>query len=303
MKYERSILTRRNLPTVEFSPTYDGQLLRFPHKNKQKFHGEYDQLRYNSILETVSSLHISVDVWPYYNLEDDFYQYNSLGYRTHEFNNLSNLFDITIGCCCVEGLGLRHYETWVYHYEQDTGRQLINLGKGGTGCNYINMNLVAWLKNYPHPKRVIIFWPEPTTRTVFRKDGTFSNLTFGNKRIHPIVTNADERINLWYHAELQENSISSNEFVSTYNNTNIILTSNNISVMNCFSSVYWKEEDVTEIGNLTNTSTKYINYNNVDGGWAKFRDYEYFPAADMTHHGLQHQKPITEQILKFYENT
>jgi hypothetical protein len=303
MKYERSILMRRKLPTVEFSPTYDGQLLRFPHKDKQKFHGEYDQLRYNSILETVTALNIPKEIWPYYTVEEDFYQYNSLGYRTHHFDNLSDTFDIAIGCCCVEGLGLRHTETWVHHYEQDTGRQVINLGKGGTGCNYININLLGWLRDYPYPKRVIIFWSDPTTRTVFSENKSFSNLNYGNKRIHPVTTKSDERINLWYNAELQESIISSNEFILTYNNTNIILKNSGITVMNCFPSVYWREEDAHRVAEMTETQTHYINYNNIDGGWATFRDYQYFPAADMTHHGPQHQKPITEQIRKFYENT
>lgn len=303
MKYERSILMRRHAPTTEFYPTYDGNVLKFSQTDKQKFHGEYDAQRYSSIIKTVSRLDISEKVWPYYDLEDDFYRYNSFGYRTYEFNNLPESFDIVIGCCCVEGLGLRQTETWWHHYEQITNRQVVNLGKGGTGCNYININLSAWLANYKLPDRVIIFWSDPTIRTVFRENKSFANLNYGNPRIHPVLTESDERINKWYKAELQEKIISSNEFVLTYINTNVMLKNNNISVKNFFPSIYWTEENVRDIEQLTNIDAYYLNYNNVDGGWAKFRDYQYFPAADMTHHGIQHQIPITNQIIKVYENT
>lgn len=303
MKYERSIIMRRQLPTVNFHTSYTGQVLKFPQTGIQSFHNEYDKQRYNSVVNIVKSLNISNETWPYYHIEDDFYRYNSFGYRTYEFDNLHESFDITIGCCCVEGHGLRQNETWTHFYEQNTGRQLINLGKGGTGCNYINLNLVAWLLNYPHPKRVIILWSDPTVRTVFRKDGSFTHLNYGNPRINPTVTESDEKINLWYRAELQDNLISSNEFIFTYINTNLILRQSNIQVQNFFPSIYWKSQDVIIIEELTKIETHYIDYNNKDGGWAKFRKYHYFPAADMTHHGLQHQQPIANQIIKVYENT
>lgn len=303
MKYERSILMRRNLDTFNFNPSYTSDLLPFPHYGQRKFHSEYDRQRYSSILNTVKALDISEDVWPYYNLEDDFYHYNSVGYRTYEFDNLPESFDIAIGCCCVEGLGLRKNETWVHHYEQITNRKVINLGKGGTGCNYINMNLSAWLLNYIHPKRIIIFWSDPSARTIVRKNGTFITLQYGNQRITSTEHDSDEKLNSWYNAELQDSTISSNEFILTYINTNLMLKHNNISAENFFPSIYWKREDVELVGNLTKTITHYIDYNNVKDGWAKFRDYQYFPGADMTHHGFQHQKPIAIQISNVYENT
>lgn len=303
MKYERSILQRRTLPTVEFTTSYTGKLLTFSHEHNQKFHNEYDAERYKSVLKIATDMDISEEIWPYYHIEDNFYQYNSFGYRTYEFDYLDNSFDIAIGCCCVEGLGMRYKETWAHHYENFTGRQLINLGKGGTGCNYININISAWLTHYPQPKRIIIFWSDPTSRTVFRSNGDFTTLQYGNQRIHPTINQSDEKINSWYKAELQDRLISSNEFILTYINTNIILRQNNISVKNFFPSIYWSEETVEKIGQLTKTTPHYLSYNNTEGGWAKFRNYQYFPAADMTHHGLQHQKPIATQIIKTYENT
>ena len=118
MKYERSILIRRTLPTVEFAPSYFGQVLKFPHQGVRKFHNNYDSERYQDVVKLVSDLEISEEIWPYYHLEEDFYKYNSFGYRTYELDELQKSFDIAIGCCCVEGLGLRQEETWVHHYEK-----------------------------------------------------------------------------------------------------------------------------------------------------------------------------------------
>ncbi len=255
------------------------------------------------VVKLVSDLEISEEIWPYYHLEEDFYKYNSFGYRTYELDELQKSFDIAIGCCCVEGLGLRQEETWVHHYEKNTGRQLVNLGKGGTGSNYININLTAWLSHRRRPDRVIIFWSDPTSKTVFRDNGDFTTLQFGNQRIHPVVTDGDENINKWYKAELQDRGISSNEFVLTYMSTNVMLHSSGIDVRNFFPSIYWKEEDVRSIEQFTNTQAHYLDYNNVSGGWSSFRDYQYFPSSDMTHHGWQHQKPIATKIGEIYENT
>lgn len=294
---------RRHLELDVFSPRKNWNIPSFPRRGACKFHNTYDELRYQEMLQHVISLDIPEDVWPYRDIEEDFYHFNSQGYRTYEWVNVASKYDLTIGCCCVEGVGVRKQEHWTTLYEQNTNRQLVNLGKAGVGASYIHHTLMAWLQHppveLPMPERVFIFWPEPSIHSVLREDDSWALLNYGNQRIHPEHFSSDQVYNIEYQQVLSSPVVYSNNFLMHFLSTHMMLRATNSKVYNIFPSTSWKPEDVSHIENITNVPCVYVSLNNTEGGWGKFQDYQYFPGADATHHGWQHQYPLYKSIILF----
>lgn len=291
-KYLKSISIRKTLGWNDIDITRKIELYDYStygHVGGKKFHSLYDEERYQEVLNTVTALQIPEDVWPYYTLEEDFYQYNSLGYRTHDFNTLPERFDLVIGSREVEGLGIRAKESWWYFYEQQTNRCLVNLGKAGISNTMMRWNLQAWMKTQVAPENIFIFWTEPSIESYVRKDGSIVNLCYGNQR------SGDNNIDSIYQYHIKDAGNWSNQFLDCFLSTNMMLS--NCRVHNIFSDLYWDAEVVADLSKNTGILTHYISMNNTTGGWAMFQNYNYFPAADMTHHGWQHQKPLLESIL------
>lgn len=295
-KYFRSIQIRRNSELDDMNFTWNPTLLYdyqryLGHHGVRPFHGIYDEERYHQVRETVKQLQIDGDTWPYYEIEPDFYRYNKLGYRTHEFHELPDQFDLVIGAEDVEGVGLRAEETWVHLYEQQTGRTLVNLGKAGCSNIMMKWNLQAWMMSKAVPSRILIFWTEPSRESYHQTQGLISTLCYGNQRCDDVM------VNTRYQQHLQDARNWSNHFLDIYTNTNLMLTPRT-QVYNFFSNLYWKESDVHNIMDITQIPATFLSWNNQHNGWAKFQNYNYFPAADMTHHGWQHHKAILKNILE-----
>jgi len=86
------------------------------------------------------------------------WQYNSLGYRTHE--QVKNPHIDVAGCSLTEGVGLAEVEeTWPRQLEEQLGTQVINLGKGAANAEFVSQNLSLWLDHY-QPTTVIAQWPQ-----------------------------------------------------------------------------------------------------------------------------------------------
>ena len=84
--------------------------------------------------------------------------YNSFGYRTHEFDNITDRHIVVGGCSHTEGVGLHLEQTWVKKLEKELDAQIINLGVGGSNAEFVSQNLSLWLENYK-PLAVIAQWP------------------------------------------------------------------------------------------------------------------------------------------------
>ena len=295
-KYPRSILIRRTLEQddIHFSwhpaTLYDYNRHQ-GHHDTTRFHSRYDEERYHQVRDIVQGLQIDDQTWPYYEIESDFYRYNQQGYRTHEFHRLPDQFDLVIGAEEVEGIGLRAEETWVHLYEQQTGRTLVNLGKAGCSNIMMKWNLQAWMMSRPTPARVMIFWTEPSRESYRLEGGKMATLCYGNQRC------GDAMVDGIYQYHLQHVKNWSNHFLDIYMNVNMML-SPRTQVYNFFSNLHWKESDVHDIVDITQTPAAFFSWNNQSGGWAKFQDYQYFPAADMTHHGWQHQQGVLDGVLE-----
>ena len=112
--------------------------------------------------------------------------FNSYGYRTHEFDNISQHIVVS-GCSLTEGHGLHHYQTWAAQYENAVGITLYNLAKGCSSADFVSQVLQNWI--YTHkPQLVIAQWPNP-----------FRSLTWNNSLAKfSLPTDFDEiyRVNL-----------------------------------------------------------------------------------------------------------
>ena len=290
---------------TNFNPSYKPSVLfdyasYYNQKGKQKFHGSYDQQRWEQFSEKTKALGIEPSVWPYYEIEDDFYSFNSLGYRTYEFSELKEgQFDLALGCSYVEGLGLRQHETWLHHYEKLSGVKLVNLGKGGASNTATKFNLVAWLLGkFPKPRKIIVLWTEPSRDTFVRESGSYVSLNPGWNKIWEIFNYSDEVINSLYQTSLNHNSIWSNKFVDVYTTVNLIAKSSNIELYNFFPDFFWNKAFTDILEEHTKFSGTIVDFN-VPGGWKRFSDgVNIYPAADGVHHGWQHQLPVATQIYK-----
>ena len=90
------------------------------------------------------------------------YKFNSLGYRTKEFNNLHmDPYMLVFGCSYTEGVGLFEEEIWCNHLAGYLKLDLRNLAKAGTGPDIINFNTQLFKRSgFVKPKLVIIQWPQ-----------------------------------------------------------------------------------------------------------------------------------------------
>lgn len=291
--------------SIEFKPSYISTQLfdysiSYGHQGKNQFHGSYDQERYYKFLDYVKSLGVDSNVWPYYNIEEDFYTFNSMGYRTYEFDDLgSGTFDLALGCSYVEGLGLRQSETWLSHYEHLAHTRLVNLGKGGGSNTLIKLSLLSWLSgSYPKPRKIIVLWTEPSRDTFVREGGSFVSLNPGWNEIHHLLYDSDNVINTMYQTSLRSNVMWSNRFVDLFTTVNLLAKSLSIPLYNFFPDLFWTEDDLEKVKVHTNFTGHLLKFDNVSDGWMDFKGTKIHPAADGVHHGPQHQLPIAKNIFK-----
>lgn len=291
--------------SIHFTPSYTPKELFnyakfYGHEGKNQFHGTYDEERYHKFLALVEEQKITDDVWPYRSIDEDFYSFNTFGYRTYEFSDLkTGEFDLAIGCSYVEGLGLRQKETWLHHYECMAGVPLVNLGKGGGSNTSSKFSLMSWmLGNYPKPRKILVLWTEPSRNTFVRHGESFVSLNPGWNKIHHVLHTSDHIINILYQTSLQDSLIWSNNFIETFSVVNLLAKGFDVPLYNFFPSIFWDHDDISTIFSMTSFPGHILNFNNVSGGWSKFKNQDFYPAADGVHHGWQHQLPIAQDIFK-----
>ena len=111
--------------------------------------------------------------WNYYDSKGKLkYKFNSLGYRTKEFNNLHmDPYILVFGCSYTEGVGLYDKEIWCSHLAEYLGLDLRNLAKAGTGPDIINFNTQLFKRSgFVKPKLVVIQWPQINRKSFGFKD-------------------------------------------------------------------------------------------------------------------------------------
>lgn len=86
------------------------------------------------------------------------YDINSQGYRCPEFNTIDwKNSNVAIGCSRTFGVACPEEETIPHLLSERLGEPVINLGMGGTGCDYAFFNAMR-LQNVKF-KKLFILWP------------------------------------------------------------------------------------------------------------------------------------------------
>jgi len=99
------------------------------------------------------------------------YNFNSLGYRTKEIQDLDKDFILTTGCSYTEGVGLPQHKIWCNTLADKLDLDLFNIGKSATGPDIVYLNTIQYiLCNFPKPKLVVIQWPNNTRKSFGYKD-------------------------------------------------------------------------------------------------------------------------------------
>lgn len=87
------------------------------------------------------------------------YTLNSLGYRGPEFSvhDWQNSI-VVIGCSCVFGVGVSDDETITRYLSEITGKNVINLGVGGSSNQFMLDNSLIMKRKYGNPYSLIVLW-------------------------------------------------------------------------------------------------------------------------------------------------
>lgn len=288
---------------LTFAPTHQykdvfSYVAGFGHTGTKSFIGPWDENLHKSFLKDVILKNdIPHSEWPYRNIEPDFYQWNNLGYRTHEFSNLvDGEFDLAIGCSFVEGIGVRVSERWDRHYQKHFSRKLINLGKGGSSVSAMSYILFGWfLAGRPKPKRIIAIWTEPSRETYVVDNSTPLNYipTYQSPKHTDPVTATYTQI---YNLGVIHEPVWSNRFVQIYNQTNIFIEAMGIKMYNYILGDLWPTFSMDTFEKYLHTQPKIMRFN-VPCPW-----HVYYPAADGTHPGPKGHLAAFETMRNDIEN-
>jgi|AntAceMinimDraft_13_1070369.scaffolds.fasta_scaffold01235_12 hypothetical protein len=113
------------------------------------------------------------------------YNFNSLGYRTKEINQLDNNFLLTFGCSYTEGVGLRTDQIWTDHISKYLSLDLYNAAKQASGPDIPSFNTLLWnTNNAPTPKIVIVQWPQKTRKHFAFKDSVYIPTVSKSKHVY-----------------------------------------------------------------------------------------------------------------------
>jgi hypothetical protein len=110
--------------------------------------------------------------------------YNSNGYRTHEFDNVSTHIVVS-GCSLTEGHGLHQHQTWASKYEKALGTTVYNLAKGGSSAEFVSQTLQNWIYTY-NPLLVVAQWPNPFRSLTWKNSTAVFNLNSNFDEIYCI---------------------------------------------------------------------------------------------------------------------
>jgi hypothetical protein len=98
----------------------------------------------------------------YYNNTEILYDYNKLGHRCRNFEDLDqNNYILFIGCSHTMGVGLELEKTYPYLLSEKLKMDYYNLAIPATGNDVLEYNLLTWLfKINKKPKLIVVQWPD-----------------------------------------------------------------------------------------------------------------------------------------------
>jgi hypothetical protein len=100
----------------------------------------------------------------YYNNTEILYNYNNLGHRCKNFEDLDqDNYILFIGCSHTMGVGLELEKTYPHLLSENLRMDYYNLAVPATGNDVVEYNLSTWFfKMNKKPKLVIVQWPDHT---------------------------------------------------------------------------------------------------------------------------------------------
>ena len=117
------------------------------------------------------------------------YCFNSLGYRSEEYNPQSRIKIFACGCSCTFGHGLTLEETWPYRFKQlflqkygleDKDVNLMNFGMWGHSNDYISRTLLKQM-NLVKPDLILVYFTV-SSRKEYVSGNKHINLNMGGIR-------------------------------------------------------------------------------------------------------------------------
>ena len=204
------------------------------------------------------------------------FDYNSYGYRTHEFSNVSQHVVVS-GCSLTEGYGLHQHQTWVSYYEKATDTTVYNLAKTASSADFVSQALQNWIRVYT-PTLVIAQWPNPFRSLTWKNSLARFNLNSESDEIYRV--NLKNGIENFYHRWC--NSIIS---------LNCVCNSKKIPIVN----MCLEPQDVVEpVLSILNQCNIELQYDMKIPGQTWFFDNAAF---DQAHHSEWCNTKWTERLL------
>jgi len=98
----------------------------------------------------------------YYNNTEILYDYNNLGHRCKNFEDLDqDNYILFIGCSHTMGVGLELEKTYPYLLSEKLKMDYYNLAVPATGNDVLEYNLLTWIfKINKKPKLIVVQWPD-----------------------------------------------------------------------------------------------------------------------------------------------
>lgn len=106
----------------------------------------------------------------HYRTKEIFYNVNSNGYRTDEWNNIDWKNSVVIfGCSCTAGIGVAEDETISYYLSKILNRPVINMGVPSTSMQFSLINSAILSEKFPTPYAVVHNWTTIDRTLIFKK--------------------------------------------------------------------------------------------------------------------------------------
>lgn len=221
----------------------------------------------------------------YYHATSVNYCYNSLGYRSKEFDQLDGDFLLAMGCSHTEGIALPEKDIWCSVLADMMDLDLINLGAGGQGLEFICYNTDLYLRNnLPLPKLVVIQHPE-RARIIYAEKHTHN---INESDIVELTVRVDDRSTRDTEAQDIHNNVYTTVIRSAIYTNMITRMWNSVGVpvyhwtFNTDGEDWLSDYQVLEIPHDIDR----VEYN-----------YELDHARDLTHHGYRNHSCVAA-ILK-----
>lgn len=114
------------------------------------------------------------DDW-YYRSTDITYEYNSLGHRCKNIEDIDlDNYLLFSGCSHTEGIGLELEKTFPYLIAERFGMDYYNIALGGSGVDVMTYNLITWMSTVKKPPKAVIILRPVLTRFILEDRGVLT---------------------------------------------------------------------------------------------------------------------------------